>query len=277
MAGMIKIGGFSVGEGHPLTFILGPCVIESERTTLLVAERLRALADRIENPVIFKASYVKANRTSLNSFTGLDFREALAILARIKEEFNLPILTDVHTTEDIPAVAKVADCLQIPAFLCRQTQLIVQAAQTGLPLNIKKGQFLSPTDARHIADKAKSGFGGVMFTERGTTFGYGDLVVDFRGLVIMQEMGYPVCYDASHSVQKPGAAGGRSGGVREFLLPLARAACAVGIDALFCEVHPDPGSALSDTETQWPLDRLDELVDNVLTIRRAADQLRSTV
>jgi len=274
---MIKIGGFSVGEGHPLTFILGPCVIESERTTLLVAERLRALADRIENPVIFKASYVKANRTSLNSFTGLDFREALAILARIKEEFNLPILTDVHTTEDIPAVAKVADCLQIPAFLCRQTQLIVQAAQTGLPLNIKKGQFLSPTDARHIADKAKSGFGGVMFTERGTTFGYGDLVVDFRGLVIMQEMGYPVCYDASHSVQKPGAAGGRSGGVREFLLPLARAACAVGIDALFCEVHPDPGSALSDTETQWPLDRLDELVDNVLTIRRAADQLRSTV
>jgi len=276
MSMAIKIGGFPVGEGYPLAFILGPCVIESEKTTLVAAEKLRALADGIENPVIFKASYEKANRTSLDSFAGLGFREALAILTKVKEKFGLPILTDIHTTEEIPAVAKVADCLQIPAFLCRQTELIVQAAQTGLPLNIKKGQFLSPTNVRHIADKAKSGFGGVMFTERGTTFGYGDLVVDFRGLIVIREMGYPVCYDASHSVQKPGAANGRSGGAREFLLPLARAACATGIDALFCEVHPNPSTALSDAETQWPLDRLDELIDNILTIQQAADQLRNT-
>jgi 2-dehydro-3-deoxyphosphooctonate aldolase (KDO 8-P synthase) len=273
---VVKIGGFPVGVGHPFAFILGPCVIESENITLHAAERLRSLADRIGNPVIFKASYEKANRTSLDSFVGLDFHEALAILARVKEEFGLPVLTDVHTTDEIPAVAKVADCLQIPAFLCRQTQLIVQAAQTGLPLNIKKGQFLSPANARHIADKAKSGFGGVMFTERGTTFGYGDLVVDFRSLVVIRELGFPVCYDASHSMQKPGAADGRSGGAREFLLPLARAACAAGIDALFCEVHPNPAQALSDADTQWPLDRLDELIDNALTVRHAADQLRST-
>jgi len=276
MTKTIKIGGRPIGGGHPLALILGPCVIESEKTTLKTAEKIRTLADRIPNPVIFKSSYEKANRTSLDSFVGLEFHEALGILAKVKSEFELPILTDVHTTDEIPAVAKVADCLQIPAFLCRQTQLIVQASQTGLPLNIKKGQFLSPGDTRHIADKAKSGFGGVMFTERGTTFGYGDLVADLRSLVIIREMGYPVCFDASHSVQKPGAAGGRSGGARKFLLPLLRGACAVGIDAVFCETHPDPANALSDMETQWPLNRLDELVDQALAIHHAVDQLGST-
>jgi len=275
MTKTIKIDGRPIGGGNPLALILGPCVIESEKTTLQAAEKIRTVADRIPNPVIFKSSYEKANRTSLDSFVGLEFDEALAILAKVKSEYGLPVLTDIHTTDEIPAVAKVADCLQIPAFLCRQTQLIVQASQTGLPLNIKKGQFLSPGDARHIADKAKSGFGGVMFTERGTTFGYGDLVVDFRSLVIIREMGYPVCFDASHSVQKPGAAGGRSGGAREFLLPLLRGACAVGIDAVFCETHPNPASALSDMETQWPLNQLDELVDQALAIHHAAEQFGS--
>jgi 2-dehydro-3-deoxyphosphooctonate aldolase (KDO 8-P synthase) len=276
MTRTIKIGKYSLGAGHPLNFILGPCVVESEKITLTIAERLRGLADRLKIPVIFKASYQKANRTSIKSFAGLDFDEALAILAKVKEQFGLPVLTDIHTTQEIPAVADVADCLQIPAFLCRQTQLIAQAAKTDLPLNIKKGPFLTPTDMRHAAEKAKAGAGGVMFTERGTTFGYGDLVVDFRGLVIMRQLGYPVCYDASHSVQKPGAAGGSSGGAREFILPLARAAAGVGIDALFCEVHPDPPSALSDAATQWPLDRVEELMENVLAVQRAATQLGKT-
>jgi len=268
--GTISIGGVPIGVGNPLAFILGPCVVESEQTTLRIAEKVRALADRLKVPAVFKASYEKANRTSGDSFSGMDFATALAILRKVKAEFNLPILTDIHTTEEIPEVAQVADCLQIPAFLCRQTRLVVEAARTGLPLNIKKGQFLSPGDARHIAEKTKGGKGGVMFTERGTTFGYGDLVVDFRGLVIIRELGYPVCFDASHSVQKPGGAGGRSGGAREFLLALARAACAVGIDALFCEVHPDPQHALSDPDTQWPLDRLEELINQALAIHQAA-------
>ncbi len=276
MTRTIKIGKYSLGAGHPLSFILGPCVVESEKITLTIAERLRGLADRLKVPIIFKASYQKANRTSINSFAGLDFDEALAILAKVKEQFGLPVLTDIHTIQEIPAVANVADCLQIPAFLCRQTQLITQAAKTGLPLNIKKGPFLTPIDMQHAAEKAKAGTGGVMFTERGTTFGYGDLIVDFRGLVIMRELGYPVCYDASHSVQKPGAARGSSGGAREFILPLARAAAGVGIDALFCEVHPDPPSALSDAATQWPLDRVEELMENVLAVQRAATQLGET-
>ena len=270
----IRIGGIPVGGGNPLAFILGPCVVESEKTTLHIAGKLRALADQMKIPVIFKASYEKANRTNGISFSGLQFADALAILGKAKTEFGLPILTDIHSPDEIPDVADVADCLQIPAFLCRQTKLIVEAARTGLPLNIKKGQFLSPADARHIAEKAKDGTGGVMFTERGTTFGYGDLVVDFRGLVIIRELGYPVCFDASHSVQKPGGAGGRSGGTREFLLPLARAACAVGIDALFCEVHPDPATALSDADTQWPLDRVEELINQVLTVHHAAAAYR---
>lgn len=265
----ITVGNMPIGADHPLTFILGPCVVESEQMILATAERVRRLADRVKHPVIFKASYEKANRTSIKSFTGVGFADALAILARVKKEFDLPIITDIHTTEEIPAVAAVADILQIPAFLCRQTKLIETAAKTGLPLNIKKGQFLSPSDTKHVANKAASGSGGVMFTERGTTFGYGDLVVDFRGLTMIRQLGYPVCFDASHSVQKPGAADGRSSGAREFLLPLARAAAAVGIDALFCEVHPDPASAKSDKDTQWPLDRIDELVDTVLTIDRA--------
>lgn len=276
MARTINIGKYALGKGHPLGFILGPCVVESEKITLTIAEQLRALADRLKIPVIFKASYQKANRTSINSFAGLDFDEALGILAKVKSQFGLPVLTDIHTTDEIPAVAEVADCLQIPAFLCRQTRLIAEAAQTGLPLNIKKGQFLSPADAQHVAEKAKGGNGGVMFTERGTTFGYGDLVVDFRGLIIIRELGYPVCYDASHSVQKPGAAGASSGGAREFILPLARAAAGVGIDALFCEVHPNPPSALSDATTQWPLDRAEELIVNVLLVHQATLQAGRT-
>ncbi len=264
MARSITIGDISVGADHPLVFILGPCVVESETTTLAVAEEIRRLADELKFPVILKASFRKANRTSSQSFSGLEFSEALRILRTAKERYQLPILTDLHEKDEIEPVGAVADCLQIPAFLCRQTALIVAAAQTNLPLNIKKGQFLTPDDMAHAAHKAASGgSGGVLFTERGTTFGYGDLVVDFRGLTVMRHLGYPVCYDASHSVQKPGAAGGRSGGAREFLLPLARAAAAVGIDALFCETHPNPEQALSDPQTQWPLERLGELIEQV--------------
>jgi 2-dehydro-3-deoxyphosphooctonate aldolase (KDO 8-P synthase) len=273
MARTITIGSIPIGAGHPPAFILGPCVVESEKITLTIAERLREAAEQLHVPIIFKASYQKANRTSAKSFSGLDFGQALGILARVRESCGLPVLTDVHAIEEISEVAAVADCLQIPAFLCRQTRLIAAAAATGLPLNIKKGQFLSPADMLHAAEKALPGTGGVMFTERGTTFGYGDLVVDFRGLVIMRGLGYPVCYDASHSVQKPGAAGGKSGGAREFTLPLARAAAAVGIDALFCEVHPDPPAALSDAATQWPLDRVEELLHHVLEVHQAAGRL----
>ncbi len=275
MARSITIGDIPVGIQHPLAFILGPCVVESEATTFAVAEEVRRLADALKVPAIFKASYRKANRTSGSSFAGLDFPASLEILRGVKERFQLPVLTDIHSTDEIGPVAEVVDCLQIPAFLCRQTALIVAAAQTNLPVNIKKGQFLTPDDMAHAAEKAASGgSGGVLFTERGTTFGYGDLVVDYRGLVIMRELGYPICFDASHSVQKPGAASGRSGGAREFLLPLARAAAAVGIDALFCETHPNPAEALSDPMTQWPLDRLPQLIEQVREIHLGERNLR---
>jgi 2-dehydro-3-deoxyphosphooctonate aldolase (KDO 8-P synthase) len=253
------IGSHTVGGGTPL-WILGPCVLESRDLALRVAHRLAEEMQHTGRAIVFKSSYVKANRLRADSFTGPGLEEGLRILEEVRRQTGLAVTTDVHSPAEARAASEVVDLVQIPAFLCRQTDLVVAAARTGKPLNIKKGQFMSPADMAHLADKAvQAGNDHVMLTERGTTFGYGDLVVDFRSLVTMRQAGFPVCYDASHSVQTPGSAGGQSGGRREFLLPLMRAALAVGVDAVFCEVHPDPSAALSDRDTQWPLDRLTEL------------------
>ena len=245
--------------GVDLVWILGPCVLESLDLALRVADRL-AEASRDGRAIIFKSSYAKANRLRGDSYIGPGLEEGLQILERVREASGLPVTTDVHTPYEAHAAADAVDLLQIPAFLCRQTDLVVAAAETGKPINIKKGQFMAPADMGHIADKAvQAGNEKVILTERGSTHGYGDLIVDFRSLPIMRGLGFPVCYDASHSVQTPGSAGGQSGGRREFLLPLLRAAVAVGVDAVFCEVHPDPLSAMSDRDTQWPLERLADL------------------
>lgn len=255
------IGNATVGGGD-LLWILGPCVLESRDMALQVAEQLASAAARDGRAIVFKGSYIKANRLRGDSYQGPGLEEGLRILEAVKASFGLQVTTDVHTIEEARAAAEIVDLLQIPAFLCRQTDLVVAAAKTGKPINIKKGQFLAPSDMAHIADKAVSaGNAKVMLTERGCTHGYGDLIVDFRSLPIMRASGFPVCYDASHSVQSPGSAGGASGGKREFLLPLLRAALAIGVDSVFCEIHPDPAHAKSDRETQWPLDQLNELFD----------------
>ncbi|HWO57134.1 MAG TPA: 3-deoxy-8-phosphooctulonate synthase [bacterium] len=254
-----EIGSLAVGRGTML-WILGPCVLESEALALTVADKLAVIAERDSRQIVFKSSYTKANRLRGDSYQGPGIEEGLRILEKVRARTGLPVTTDVHTPAEAALAASVIDLIQIPAFLCRQTDLVVAAAKTGKPINIKKGQFLAPADMAHIADKAaQAGNSKVMLTERGSTHGYGDLIVDFRSLPTMRAAGFPVCYDASHSVQTPGSAGGASGGRREFLLPLLRAAVAVGIDAIFCEVHPDPDSAKSDRETQWPLERIDEL------------------
>lgn len=253
------VGNVTVG-GEQILWIMGPCVIESELMALTVAERLSEETRRSGRQIVFKASYTKANRMRADSFTGVGLDAGLRILEKVHLETGLPVTTDVHSPAEAEAAAGVIDLLQIPAFLCRQTDLVTAAARTGKPINIKKGQFLAPADMVHIADKAISaGNDQIILTERGTTHGYGDLIVDFRSLPIMRALGYPVCFDASHSVQSPGSAGGSSGGKREFLLPLLRAALAVGVDAVFCEVHPDPDKARSDRQTQWPLDRMGDL------------------
>jgi 2-dehydro-3-deoxyphosphooctonate aldolase (KDO 8-P synthase) len=253
------IGGHEVGDGT-LLWILGPCVLETDDITLRVAETLAEQAGKQGRRVVFKSSYAKANRLRADSYSGPGLEDGLRTLERVRGETGLPVTTDVHTPAEVDAVASVVDLVQIPAFLCRQTDLLVTAAKSGKPLNIKKGQYLAAYDMAHIADKAiRAGNDKVMLTERGSTFGYGDLVVDFRSLPVMRASGFPVCYDASHSVQTPGSSGGQSGGKREFLLPLLRAALAVGVDAVFCEMHPDPPKALCDRETQWPLSRLMEV------------------
>jgi 2-dehydro-3-deoxyphosphooctonate aldolase (KDO 8-P synthase) len=264
----VSIGGVPVG-GEKLALIAGPCAVESEEVVFKAAETVAEIRDKFNLPVIFKSSYMKANRLSGESFSTIGIGKALSILQDVKGKFKLPILTDVHTVEEIELVADIADCLQIPAFLCRQTELVVNAARTGLPINIKKGQFLAPEDMKPISEKAVStGNDRILLTERGTSFGYRDLVVDFRGLVIMKEFGFPVVFDCTHSVQKPGASGGSSGGDPRFIVPLARAAVAVGADAIFIETHPDPANALSDKQCQVPTDRLAELIESVLEIRK---------
>jgi len=263
---MIKIKDIVIGSNGPLVLIAGPCVIESEIITMQTAGKIKEITDDLNIPFIFKSSFKKANRTSINSFVGLEKDTALKILSEVKETFDVPVLTDVHTEADVNFVSDLVDVLQIPAFLCRQTDLLITAGNSGKVVNIKKGQFLSPEDMKFAAEKVKStGNGKIMLTERGTTFGYHNLVVDMRSLIIMRELGYPVVMDATHSVQMPGSSS-ITGGQPKFILPLAKAAAAVGIDALFLEVHPNPAEALSDAASQLPLNDLKDLLIKVKTI-----------
>ncbi len=232
-----------------------------------VADRVSALTNRLDIPYVFKSSYRKANRLSGESYSGPGLEAGLTVLRKVKATFGIPVITDVHETSEVPKVAEVADILQIPAFLCRQTDLVVAAAATGKWINIKKGQFLAPEDMANLAAKASGA--PVMLTERGTTFGYRNLVVDFRSLLIMRKTGLPVVFDVTHSLQLPGGGGGVSTGQPEFIIPMARAAMAVGIDGLFVETHPDPAKALSDAGAMLPLERMEELLDAVLKIGKA--------
>lgn len=257
----IKVGGFEIGAGRPLVLIAGPCVIEGRESALRHASFLKQVADRVGIPFIYKSSYDKANRTSLESYRGPGIEKGLKILAEVKKEVGVSILTDVHEKEQVDWVKGVADVLQIPAFLCRQTDFVIAVARSGKVVNIKKGQFLAPWDLRNVVEKIVStGNEQVMVTERGVTFGYNNLVSDMRSLVVMQELGYPVVFDATHSLQLPGGVGKASGGERQFITALARAGVAVGIDALFMEVHEDPDHALSDGPNSLPLKEVEALL-----------------
>jgi 2-dehydro-3-deoxyphosphooctonate aldolase (KDO 8-P synthase) len=256
-------------EQKQFFLIAGPCAVETEDICFEVAETVAALAAKYDVPYVFKGSYKKANRLSPGSYSGPGLEGGLEILTRVKTRLGLPILTDVHETAEIEAVAKVADILQIPAFLCRQTDLVVTAAATGKWVNIKKGQFLAPEHMAKIAAKAESG--KVMLTERGTMLGYGNLVVDFPSLLIMAETGYPVVYDVTHSLQLPGGGGAVSTGRPQYVIPMAKAAMAVGINGLFVETHPKPSEALSDAGAMLPLEKMDELIESVLKIREACE------
>ena len=257
-----------IGEGQPLALIGGPCVIESESFTLKMAEDIRKVCDRLNVPFIFKSSFDKANRTSIHSFRGQPIDRGLAILQRVKSEIGVPVLTDIHLPEQAAIAAEVVDILQIPAFLCRQTDLLLAAAATGKTVNVKKGQFLAPWDMKNVVTKLEeSGHHKIMLTERGTSFGYNTLVVDFRSLPQMRSLGYPVVFDATHSVQMPGGQGSKSGGQREFVPYLARAAAAIGIDALFMEIHEDPDNALSDGPNMIPLAKLESVLSQIIKVR----------
>jgi len=252
---------FEIGNDRPLVLMAGPCVIESEAFTLRTAEAIGEIARRVGIPLIFKASFDKANRTSKDGFRGPGMDEGLRILQRVRDEIGLPVITDVHTPEQAAPVAEVADILQTPAFLCRQTDFITAVANTGKPVSIKKGQFLAPWDMRHVLDKAlATGNENIMLCERGASFGYNNLVSDMRSLLVMREFGAPIVFDATHSVQQPGGLGGATGGNREFVPGLARAAVAVGVAALFMEVHPDPDKALSDGPNSLALHDLEALL-----------------
>ncbi len=263
----VTINNISIGQGLPLVFIAGPCVIESYDACMRLAEKLKTLFLAKGAPFIFKASYDKANRTSVKSYRGPGIVDGLKILAEIKRQLGVPILSDVHREEDMATAAETLDIIQIPAFLCRQTDLILAAAKTGKPVNIKKGQFLAPWDMKPLIEKVQSaGNERILLTERGASFGYNNLVSDMRSLVIMRTFGYPVIFDATHSVQLPGGQGNTSGGEREMAPPLARAAVATGCDGLFLEVHETPEKGLSDAATMLPFADLSTLVDQVLAI-----------
>ncbi|MCE1274197.1 MAG: 3-deoxy-8-phosphooctulonate synthase [Chlorobiaceae bacterium] len=271
-----SIGNVNLPGPKGLFLIAGPCLVEGRQMAMEVAAELDRIREEMDIPVIFKGSYRKANRSSASSFTGIGDREALEILTEVRSTYGMPVLTDVHETGEVELAAQYVDVLQIPAFLCRQTDLLVAAAATGLTVNIKKGQFLAPGDMAYAAEKAAStGNRKIMLTERGTTFGYHNLVVDFRALPIMGESGWPVVFDATHSVQLPGAASGVSGGDRRFLLPLARAAVATGVDGLFFEVHPDPSSARSDAATQVRLDEFAPMVRELLQLQACVQSIHS--
>jgi len=257
----VRVGRITIANDRPLVLFAGPCVIEGEAFTLRVAERMASICDAVGVPLVFKSSFDKANRTSRDGFRGPGLDEGLRILARVRDELGLPVITDVHEASQVPAVAEVVDILQTPAFLCRQTDFITAVAAAGKPVNIKKGQFLAPWDMRHVLDKARAtGNAQIMLCERGASFGYNNLVSDMRSLLVMRTFGAPVVYDATHSVQQPGGLGGATGGNREFVPGLARAAVATGVAALFMEVHPDPDRALSDGPNSLALDDLPELL-----------------
>ena len=264
----MKLCGFEVGLDRPLFIIAGPCVVESREMAMDTAGKLKEMTALLGIPFIYKSSYDKANRSSSKSFRGLGMGKGLEILADVKKQIGVPVLTDVHAEDEIAAVAAVVDVLQTPAFLCRQTDFIRAAAMSGKPVNIKKGQFLAPGDMKNVVDKAReaSGKDNIMVCERGASFGYNNLVSDMRSLAIMRETGCPVVFDATHSVQLPGGQGTSSGGQREFVPVLARAAVATGIAGLFMETHPDPAKALSDGPNAWPLPRMKELLSTLKEI-----------
>lgn len=263
---IVRIGDIKFGSGQ-LVLLAGPCVLEGYERSLKIGQRAKEIADKLGIPYIFKASFDKANRSSIKSYRGPGLDEGLKILAAIKSELGVPIVTDIHESFQAEIVAEVADIVQIPAFLCRQTDLLVAAAKTGKVVNVKKGQFLSPNDMKNVVVKLEeSGTHKILLTDRGTSFGYNNLVVDFRGLPIMRELGYPVIFDGTHSVQLPGGAGTTSTGQREFVKYLTRAAAAVGIDGLFLEVHDNPKEALSDGANMVRLDDLEVLLKNVLEV-----------
>jgi 2-dehydro-3-deoxyphosphooctonate aldolase (KDO 8-P synthase) len=271
----MKLCGFDVGLEHPLFLIAGPCVIESEQLVLDIAGRMQEICNRLGMPYIFKASFDKANRTSVGSFRGPGLEQGLRILEQVKKQFGLPVLTDVHEDTPLNEVAAVVDVLQTPAFLCRQTNFIQNVARQGRAVNIKKGQFLAPWDMKNVVDKARAtGNEQIMACERGVSFGYNTLISDMRGLAIMRETGCPVVFDATHSVQQPGGLGGASGGQRQFVPVLARAAVASGIAGLFMETHPDPDQGLSDGPNMWPLHLMEEMLEGLQAIDAQVKQRR---
>ncbi len=260
----MRLAGFEVGPNAPLFLIAGPCVIESEALVLTIAERLKEVTAKLAMPLVFKASLDKANRSSIESFRGLGLERGLRVLERVKRDFGLPVLTDVHEDTPLDEVADVVDVLQTPAFLCRQTDFIVAVARRGKPVNLKKGQFLAPWEMRNVVDKARStGNDALLVCERGVSFGYNNLVVDMRALPILRATGCPVVFDATHAVQQPGARGSSSGGEREFVPVLARAAVAAGVAGLFLETHPEPDSALCDGPNSWPLGGVATLLEQL--------------
>lgn len=268
----VPIGPYWCGRGRPLLVIAGPCVIESKGLCLEVGRRLVEIRDRLSVPIVFKASFDKANRTSIRSFRGPGLPGGLEILAKVREVTGLPVTTDIHWPDQAEPAAQVCDLLQIPAFLCRQTDLLVAAAHTGRPVHVKKGQFLAPGDMAHVVGKLEaSGCRDILLGERGTFFGYGRLVNDMRAIVQMQALGVPVVFDATHSVQEPGSLGGATGGNRAMVEPLARAAVAVGADALFFETHPDPDHALSDGPNMLPLAQLEPVLRRLLALRAVVE------
>jgi len=267
----MKLCGFEVGLHQPLFLIAGPCVIESQQMALDTAGELKEMCQQLGIPFIYKSSYDKANRSSNKTFRGFGMEEGLRILDEVRSQIGVPVLTDVHTEEQVPEVAAVVDVLQTPAFLCRQTDFITACAKSGKPVNIKKGQFLAPGDMKNVVQKAKEANGGldnIMVCERGVSFGYNTLVSDMRSLAIMRETNCPVVFDATHSVQQPGGQGDKSGGQREFVPVLARAAVASGIAGIFMETHPDPAKALSDGPNAWPLDKMKALLEVLVEMDR---------
>ena len=272
MPTLVDIGSFKVGQGQRPFLIAGPCVIESEQLAMETAGRIAEIAKSLDIPYVFKSSFDKANRTSITSFRGPGLEKGLQVLAKVKKQVGVPVLTDVHTEEQATEAGKVVDVLQIPAFLCRQTDLLIAAAKTGKVVNVKKGQFLSPLEMANAVKKVEEcGNRRIVLTERGSSFGYNNLVVDMRSFPILRSFGYPVVFDATHSVQLPGGSGTQSSGQREFVEPLACAAAGAGVDGFFMEVHPNPEEALSDGPNMVPLHQLKSLLERVMRICDAAN------